>query len=121
MADSVTHDNAPESLPEFLTRRARGASDRRLAIDVAVGVLVSAAAVIWRPSGWIAFLAAAICLAAFGAWGITDRELEERRASGDSRTSLLRAARAAVAAVGGVGALVLLVSVLGLALGTWIS
>lgn len=63
------------SLAEVLTARARAASDTRLALDFAGGFVFAASAYIWRPKGWFLVLSAAICFAAYGAWGIADREL----------------------------------------------
>jgi len=123
--DTAAPNEQPESLPEFLSRRARRASDRRLAADAAAGVLVAAAALIWRPTGWVVALGAATCLGAFGVWGITYRELGERGAAAAggaaARTLSLRVVRGLATVVGGTAALLVLVSLLGLALGRWIS
>jgi hypothetical protein len=121
VVDSATPDETREGLAEFLTRRARRSSDRRLAIDAAVGVLLAAAMLLWRPPFWVSLLGAALTLGAFGAWGITDRELSDRVARPGSRTAPLRAARATTAVVGGAGALTALLSVFMTLLGTWIS
>lgn len=106
----------------MLVTRARASSDARLAADVAGGLLVLVGIAAWRPPGWLLVAGAALCFAAFGAWGILDRELsapDDARARW--RVRLLRAARAIAAALGFVAAAVLLVQLLGLALGTWIS
>ena len=117
--------NGPEStghptLAELLSTRARGASDLRLAIDVALGVVIAVAVAIWRPPAWPVLLAAGSCFAAFGAWGITDRELRERGQTAPN-AGWLRAGRLAAALLGVVAGVTLLLGVLGLALGTWIS
>jgi len=112
-------------LPELLAARARGASDGRLALDLAGGLVAAAVALAWRPSGWLVLLSAALCFAAFGAWGIADREARERpRASGRSLISLislLRGVRALAAVVGAMAVVTLLFATLALALGTWTS
>ena len=110
------------SLPEFLAARARAASDGRLVVDVIVGCSAALAIAVWRPTGWVTLLGAALCLAAFGAWGIVDRELRER--VGAPPTLLLQSLaliRVAAAAIGALAAVTALFSVLGIVLGTWIS
>ena len=132
MADSASRPDA--SLPELLAARARGASDGRLALDLAGGLVAAAVALAWRPSGWLVLLSTALCFAAFGAWGIADREARERpdrSESPDTRgrspvspvalVSILRGARTLAAVVGAVAVATLLFATLALALGTWIS
>jgi hypothetical protein len=109
MTDSALRSDA--SLPDLLADRARHASDRRLALDVAGGVLAAAAAVYWRPRPWILLLAAATCFAAFGAWGIADR----------AAARWVRPLRALAAVVGALAALALAAGVVALGLGTIIS
>lgn len=109
-------------LGDVLVTRARASSDARLAADVAGGLIVLVGISAWRPRGWLLVAGAALCFAAFGAWGILDRELSvpnDTRAHW--RVRLIAAGRAAAAALGFLAAAVLLVQVLGLALGTWIS
>jgi hypothetical protein len=110
--------SAPSSdatLPELLAARARGASDLRLAADVAGGALVAAAALFWRPRAWILLVAAARCFVAFGLWGIADR------ASGTPARRLPRALRALAAALGTLAALALAAGIVAIGLGTIIS
>lgn len=112
------------NLAEFLTRRARNTSDGRLALDVGVGLIVTIVAVIWRPGGWHIIASAALCFLAFGAWGIADRELRERENGSTAALpayGFLRLGRAVAAGVGALAAGGLLLSLLGIALGTWIS
>ena len=112
------------NLLEFLTTRARTASDFRLVLDAGLGLVVAVAALLWRPGGWRILTSAALCFVAFGGWGISDRELQERQHGSDhSRISLrlLRLARVLAATLGAAAAIALLVGVLGIALGTWIS
>ena len=110
------------SLPEFLAARARAASDGRLVVDVIAGCCTALALAVWRPAGWLVLLGAAVSLAAFGAWGIVDRELRERAsAPRGGMVRVLAMARAAAAAVGALAAVTAIFSLLGIALGTWIS
>lgn len=74
MVDSTLRSDA--TLPELLTLRARHASSRRLTLDVAGGALAAAAALVWRPVGWVLLLCAAGCFLAFGGWGLADRAIE---------------------------------------------
>jgi hypothetical protein len=77
---------------------------------------------IWHPRAWIVPVSMGLVLAAFGGWGIADRELAER--SGETRgRSLggLRLVRGLAVLVGALGTIVACFAVLGLALGTWIS
>jgi hypothetical protein len=65
-----------------------------------------------------------VCVAAFGGWGVLDRESREREAtSRTGKNSLITIAvgRAVAAVVGVAAALVTIFSVLGILLGTWIS
>ncbi|MGH7627258.1 MAG: hypothetical protein ACREOJ_18325 [Gemmatimonadaceae bacterium] len=131
MIETIPRPNA--SLPELLAQRARHASDGRLALDLAGGIIVATTAAILAPPGWLQLISAALTFAAFGAWGISDRMLSERsstaasapgragRAGRAGRDQWLRAARLAAAALGTCAAVVLLLSVFALLLGTWIS
>ena len=114
-----SQEQAEPSLVEFLTARARRVSDTRLVLDVAVGLVMALLAVIWRPNGWLLLVSAAACLASFGGWAITDRELRERPV--DVTHGILRMTRVIAACLGALGAGALLIGLLGLALGTWIS
>jgi hypothetical protein len=89
---------------------------------VLVGFLAALGVVAWRPVGWVGLTCAAVCLAAFGAWGIIDRELRER--SGVPRTRVARSLgvlRIVVTVVGAVAAIATVFALLGVVLGTWIS
>ena len=100
-------------LAELLTQRARGASTRRLALDVGLGAAVAAALLLWRPAAWPALAAAACCFAAFGAWGLADRHA--------NAGAPWRALRGACAVLGTLAALALACATLFGLLGTWIS
>jgi len=116
-SDSVEVD---ARLDVLLATRARAASDGRLVVDVIIGAAAMTAALVWRPFAWVALLSAGCCFAAFGAWGITDRILHERR-DPDRWTPVLRLGRGAAAIIGGLAGLSLILSACALALGTWIS
>jgi len=103
------------SLPALLASRARQASDRRLVVDAAAGVVLATLVIIFRPPLWISLGPLAMAFAMFGVWGILDRELHE---SGAGPHRVLRAARGAVLALGSLagvfGAITLFFSTLGL-------
>lgn len=110
------------SLPEFLAHRARSASIRRLAIDLAVGLAGMSAALRWRPSAWLVLTSLALCLVAYGGWGLADRA----RTGAVTRANRLLSGSLEVlcAVLGGIGVLAaaaVLLSVWAIALGTWIS
>ena len=120
MTDRIVHPG--ESLPAFLARRARGASDVRLALDLGGGVLAAGAAALVRLPAWPALMCAAVCFAAYGGWGIADRELSERAGNADAGMDrALRAARAAAAAVGAGAGGALVLSLLSFIFHGWIS
>ena len=108
------------TLPDLLAQRARNASDKRLVVDAAVGLMGAASIAVLRPPLWIPLAALAFCLGAFGVWGILDRETAD--ASHGSRNSrLLVGARAITAALGGAAAAIFGVSLFFALLGQWIS
>jgi len=110
------------SLTEFLSARARAASDGRLVVDVIAGCCGALVVTAWQPAGWVALLGVSVCLAAFGVWGISDRELRERADASTGRVvRLLGVLRVAAVAVGAAAAIVTMVAALGVMLGTWIS
>jgi hypothetical protein len=118
---SQTPANGSElTLQSLLAERARTASDGRLALDTAVGLIAGTLALALRPPAWSVLASAALCLVAFGLWGIIDRSVREREDETRS-LRLLRASRAAAAALGAVGVLALLATGMALMLGTWIS
>ena len=110
------------SLPEFLAHRAKAASVRRLSIDLAIGVAGLAAALHWRPAGWLVVAALALIFFTYGGWGIADRarSIATARGSRLARASL-DALCFLLGAAGALGTATLLYSVWALALGTWIS
>jgi hypothetical protein len=104
----------------LLAARARTASDARLALDTAVGLIAGTLAVALRPPAWSVLASAALCLVAFGLWGIIDRSVREHEAE-TRALRVLRFLRAAAAALGVLGALALVATGMALMLGTWIS
>ena len=107
------------SLPELLAGRARQSSDRRLAADVAIGVIIASAVAVLRPPLWLPLAALATSLGAYGAWGILDREM--RDAGGASSMRLLPWVRAMVAFLGAAAAMTFGVTLFFALLGTIIS
>jgi hypothetical protein len=113
--------DSEENLGEFLAKRARRTSDGWLAIMAGSGLVVAMGTVLLG-GPWVLLSAVALCLVAFGAWGISDRELNEREHTGrPGRIRALRLARGLAAVVGALAALTLLFIALALTLGTWIS
>lgn len=110
------------SLPEFLARRAKAASVRRLSVDVIIGLAGFAATLHWRPSGWLVAAGLALSLFAYGGWGIADRA-RSNAVMRDSRLprALLDALCILLGAVGALATASLLFGVWAIALGTWIS
>lgn len=119
-------DTAPREpgILEVLAQRARAASDTRLTVDAAAGLLAVIAIALWRGPAWYFLLGVALGFCAYGVWGICDRELRERESSARARPVAMRMLRAGrvVAAITGIGvAIFLMMIVLGRMLGTIIS
>jgi len=111
-----------ESITEALIQRARTRSDARLSADLIGGTFVATAAAVWRPAGWFVIASAALCFAAFGAWGFADRLLNDGgQPTSSSFFSFLLVFRTIAVAVGVVSALLLLFGAADLVMGTWIS
>lgn len=108
------------SLSQLLLDRARHTSDRRLAIDAALGLIVAAVVAVFRPPFWIAFVALALCIGMYGLWGILDRELSDTDPS-VRRARMLTVARGLVGALGVTVAILFGLTLFFGALGTWIS
>ena len=110
------------SLAESLAARARAASDGRLVLDVLAGMGAALGISVWRPIGWIGLTGVAIARAAFGLWGIIDRELSDRMSAGPAPIVwLLTVARGSAAVLGFACAIGASFVGLGVVLGTWIS
>lgn len=111
-----------ENLWQFVGSNARRTSDGGLAAAAAAGLVGAVASVVWGGRGWMLPCALALCLVAFGAWGISDRELSERMSGGNDRgLNALRVARWLAASLGTLSGLAALFAALALTLGTWIS
>jgi hypothetical protein len=105
------------SLPTLLAQRARAATDRRLAIEAGVGLVVVTVVAIFQPPLSLPLAAFALSLAMFGTWGIVDRELADNGGETMRRRRVLRAVRGLAATIGGLaavlGALTLFFGILG--------
>jgi hypothetical protein len=111
-----------ETLSSFLASRVRSASDGRLVLNAAGGLIAMALVGIWRPIGAPVLLSIAACFVAYGVWGIADRELAERRETAAPAVApCLKVIRAIAVVAGAAAAVNALASALVLALGTWIS
>lgn len=108
------------TLPALLARRARQASDHRLATEAAAGLVLAAAVAVLQPPLWLPIGLAAACLGLFGAWGILDREAAEAPA-GSRRARLLAAAKVLVSVAGTLSAIGFGLSFLASAIGPIIS
>ena len=108
------------TLPDLLAQRARNASDKRLVIDAAVGLVGAATVAVLRPPLWIPLASLAFCLGAFGVWGILDRETADA-SHGGRHSRFLSGARAITAALGGTAAAIFGISLFFALLGQWIS
>ncbi len=117
----TTTSHAGDDLFHALAARARMTSDGRLVIAVICGLATALSMAIWRPSGWLVIASFGVCAAAFGAWGIADRELAERGATNGFSSVVLRGVRVICAVLGSSAAIVAALTVLGVVLGTWIS
>ena len=113
--------NADEDLFHTLAARARATSDGRLVLAVIVGLATTLGIALWRPPAWLLLGSITIGVAAFGAWGISDRELAERRATRGRSSVILRIVRVVSLVIGAGAAIVAAFTVVGVALGTWIS
>ncbi len=116
----MTEANGSETLASVLVRRARQASDGRLVLDAASGLVVGALAIAFRPPAWPVVLSAAVSILAFGSWGISDRTLRDMEA-GSRGAQALRALCVALAALGALGVVALAATTMAFALGTWVS
>lgn len=118
---SATTSSANDGLFHVLASRARSTSDGALVLAVIVGLSEAIVVAARRPAGWMLLGSIGVCAAAFGGWGIADRELVERAGGGRVTVTTLRGVRV-LALIAGVGAaIVAAFRVLGAVLGTWIS
>ena len=117
----TTTSRSSDDLFGALAARARATSDGQLVLAVICGLAATIGIAIWRPFGWMVIGGIGLCGAAFGAWGIADRELAEREAVRGSSAVVLRVVRVASVIVGTCAAILAALVMLGGALGTWIS
>lgn len=104
-----------------LAARARATSDGRLVLAVICGLAASIGIAMWRPVGWMVLAGIGVCAAAFGAWGIADRELTEHEGTRASSVLVLQVVRVVSVVVGTCAAILAMLVMLRGALGTWIS
>jgi hypothetical protein len=119
--NTPAHDESQSSLPRFLASEARRATDGQLALAATFGGVVAAVALLWHPDGFRYFLTSGLTCGAFGLWGILDRMLAEQGPAAGRRVAMLRAARFVCGLVGALAGAALLMRVLFVGLGTWIS
>jgi hypothetical protein len=119
---SLATSEANETLASLLTRRARSTSDGGLALAAATGLLAIVAIFLWRPRGWVAFLCLATCIAAFGVFGIADREsvspLDTESPTAPRTWRVIRSGAMVTGVFAGLGFFLACLTVV---LGTWIS
>jgi hypothetical protein len=115
------------SLADLWRRSARRATDTQLAICAAVlpaTVLASTIVAFARPQwtlDWWPVTALPLLVAAFGIWGIGDRELAAPEAGAQPAKWGWRFVQALAAAVAGLSAIVIVLWFLARVVGTWIS
>ena len=124
MSDRTVSQPVPQESPErpgpyaALAAKARATSDGALAAAVAAGALWLALVLVLRP-GWWQFAIAPAAVAAFGTWGIADRELATAPAGSPSRA--LRATRFLAAAAGTIAVAITAFRIVGAVVGRVIS
>ena len=117
MAASQSNDD----LFHVLATRARAMTDGQLVLVVLVGLATTLGVAVARPPAWPLLGSVAFGAAAFGAWGIADRELVARDAAREPAARTLLVVRTICLALGACAGAVAIFSLLGVALGTWIS
>lgn len=106
------------TLADVLGARARRTPSDRLVLDIIGGIMVSAAAIWARPTGWFSLLAAALCFACYGCWAFTERRRSAAPEGAPAPTSVSWRVLRQVSAVLGLAAFVMLLfALLGIALG----
>jgi hypothetical protein len=110
-----------ETLGAILADRARRASDSLLAGHAIAATLALVGIAVWRGPLWDVRLSVAVCLMAFGIWGIADRDLRSDTPRGRGLLLTLRSARVVSAVVGFSALAYMMMSLLGRTLGTIIS
>lgn len=122
MRMTAAPEHANDGLFDVLASRARAMSDGTLVIVVLAGLTAAMVVAIWRPAAWMVLGSIGVCAAAFGGWGIADRELVERAVTGGrAALAALRTVRLLALLTGIGAAFVAALRMLGAVLGTWIS
>jgi hypothetical protein len=94
----------------------------RLALDLILGGAAAAAALWFRPIGWVQLTSGGLCFALYGAWAFAERHLEADKAEISRAAELAWGGlRAVSAALGMIAAVTLACSVAAAMLGNWIS
>jgi hypothetical protein len=120
MVESASINGHEPGLGEFLARRARTASESRLTLDVAVGLVAVIVAAALKPDWWLPLGSAGSVFVAFGIWAILDR-ITLSATSQPRVAVMLKPARILVAAIGIISAAALLFFLWAMSIGTWIS
>jgi hypothetical protein len=111
-----------ETIGVVLARRARAASDGALVCSVVLSVVFGVMAATWRVGVWIPTVCAVTAVAAFGLWGIVDRQLTDPLLPPSVlRDRSLRAVKLLLVVLGAAGLAVAFAFVMRGVLGTWIS
>jgi len=110
-----------ESLGQFLASRARDISDSRLAGNAIAAALMAVGVAAWRGPLWDVRIGIAVCVLAFGIWGVADRDLEQDATASRHKVLGLRLTRLVAAATGFAAAAYVMMALLGRAIGKVIS
>jgi hypothetical protein len=109
------------NLDEFLKMFTSRLSDAQLVLTAIAGVLGAAATLITRVSGWPVLTAVSVAVLAFGVWGILGRELTDHPGRRPIIDLTLRALRTLIVIAGAASAAFVLLAIVSIAFGTWIS
>jgi hypothetical protein len=119
MVEALQANGSGVGLVAFLRARARNASDRRILIDIGVGVIAIYVALLARPAWGSELNSAGWVLASFGFWARFERM---KRPSNDTFTRrLLIGGQTLLAISGAVSAAMLVFLLWARSIGTWIS
>jgi hypothetical protein len=118
---SIPATPSNDDLFRTLAAHAREMRDGQLVLVVLVGLATALGVAVWQPPAWPLVGSLSFGVAAFGAWGIADRELIARDAARGPSWRILRLIRGICVLCGACAVVVALFSLLGVALGTWIS
>jgi hypothetical protein len=119
MVEALPASEGQTGLLAFLSARARKASDRRIALDIGVGLIAMYVAVLARPSWENELSSAGWVLCAFGLWALFERM--KRPADDTFKRRLLVVAQVLLAVSGAASAAMLVFLLWARSIGTWIS